>query len=602
MTWQNRRYCGEVTNEKIGEKIQLSGWVDAVRDHGHLLFIHLRDVTGIVQIVCHPDQSCYDTVRQLRTEFVITVTGTLAKRSTETINPNLSTGELEVIVTDLHLDNASITPPFEISEKEMVADGDADAEFKVDEDIRLTYRYLDLRRPSMQKNFIKRYHILKFIRDFLHTNRFIEVETPILTKSTPEGARDYLVPSRVHPTAFYALPQSPQLFKQLLMVSGFDRYFQIAKCFRDEDLRPNRQPEFTQVDLEASFIDEDFIMQLIEKLLISLFHEHKIELQSPFPVITYQESMSRYGNDRPDLRFDWPLVEISDLLANTQYQIFNRILSGGGIIKGINLTGQADKLSKNILQEELAKGLIPKLGAKGMTWMKVENGLLDSNIVQFFSEDEQRALISRMTAKDGDVLIFIADTNHQLVHNVLGQFRLIMAKRLGIIDETKFAPCWVIDFPLFEQADGGLTSVHHPFTQPQVSLDGLDQAALLTVKARAYDVVINGEELGGGSIRIHNPKQQEQIFNALGMSPKQITDNFGFFVQALNYGAPPHGGLALGVDRLVGMLIGVDSIRDVMAFPKNRMAYCPLTASPSPVSAAQLVELNLRVTDPESMA
>ena len=363
-------------------------------------------------------------------------------------------------------------------------------------------------------------------------------------------------------------------------------------------MRPNRQPEFTQVDLEASFIDETFIYSLLEGLIHRLFaHTGVTHLPATFPHITYDESMSKYGNDRPDLRFGWELVEVTDVFKDTSYKIFRMILETGGMIKGMNLKGQAAKLSKNILQEELAKGLIPKLGGKGMTWMKVENGQLDSNIVQFFSEAEKAALLSRMGAEEGDVLIFVADQDRALVHSILGQFRVIMAQRCEIIPENTFAPCWVVDFPLFENSAHGLGAVHHPFTQPQGDITGLDREALLTQKARAYDLVINGEEVGGGSIRIHSWTQQEQIFQALGYTQAQIEERFGFFVRALKYGTPPHGGLALGVDRLVGMLLGVASIREVIAFPKNRMAYCPLTESPSPVSSEQLNDLHIRVTE-----
>ena len=592
MKWQARTKCGELTEAQVGQQVVVYGWVDAVRDHGHLLFIHLRDVSGIVQVVFHPESSFYAEARHLRSEFVIELTGTLEKRDSGTYNPHLATGTLEISATGLTILNKAQTPPFEVSEHGF--SGEA-VEFKVEEETRLRYRYLDLRRPSMQQHLIQRSALLKKVRDYLHDRSFVEVETQILTRSTPEGARDYLVPSRVHAGHFYALPQSPQLFKQLLMMSSLDRYFQIVKCFRDEDLRPNRQPEFTQIDLEASFIDEAFIQDLIEGLLVTLFAHVGVTLPRPFPTITYQESMALYGNDRPDLRFGWTMVEVTSVFSQTQYKIFQQIATGGGLIKGINLTGQAPHLSKNVLQEELAKGLIPKLGGKGMTWMKVENGQLESNIVQFFSEEERAALLKLMNAKDGDVLIFVADKDHALVNQVLGQFRVIMAERLGQIPEKTFKPCWVVDFPMFERHDGRLSSVHHPFTQAQTDLAGLSEEQLLSVKARAYDVVVNGEELGGGSIRIHRPEMQAEVFKILGFSAEQIEAQFGFFVKALQYGTPPHGGLALGVDRLVSMLLGVQSIREVMAFPKNRMAFCPLTQAPADVSPAQLNELALRV-------
>jgi len=590
----DRRYCGELSEAEVSQRVVLNGWVDAIRDHGHLMFVHLRDVSGIVQLVFHPDRSFYAQARQLRHEFVIRVTGVVHQRDADTINPHLLTGQLEVIVDCLEILNRAETPPFEISEKGF---SEEEIHFKVDEDLRMTYRYLDLRRPTMQRHLIQRARFIKIIRDYLHDHRFIEVETPVLTKSTPEGARDYLVPSRVHAGEFYALPQSPQLFKQLLMMSGLDRYYQIVKCFRDEDLRPNRQPEFTQVDLEASFIDEAFIKTLLEGLIKQLFKEAGHTLPDQFPVITYDEAMSRYGVDRPDLRFGWTFEDVTVAFFNTNYKIFKGIIASGGMIKGFNLKGQSAALSKNVLQEELAKGLIPKLGGKGMTWMRVEDGQLESNIVQFFTEDEKTAVLQQMKAEDGDVLIFVADVDHALVHSVLGQFRVIMGHRLGQIDPSVFAPCWVVDFPMFEKSEGRLTAVHHPFTQPQTPMDGLDESGLLALKARAYDLVVNGEELGGGSIRIHDPIQQHQVFQHLGMSDEQIDAQFGFFVKALKYGTPPHGGLALGVDRLVGMLLGVESIREVMAFPKNRMAVCPLTQSPSPVTDAQLAVLSLALRE-----
>lgn len=595
MTWQDRQWCGELRESLVAQSVVLYGWVDAVRDHGHLLFIHLRDISGMVQVVFGPELPFYALARQLRSEFVIELKGTLKRRDPGTNNPHLATGTLEVIASELTVLNKANTPPFEISEHGFSGE---ESVFKVEEETRLRYRYLDLRRPSMQQHLIQRSTLLKKVRDYLHDRRFIEVETPMLTKSTPEGARDYLVPSRVHPGSFYALPQSPQLFKQLLMMSSLDRYFQIVKCFRDEDLRPNRQPEFTQVDLEASFIDETFIYDLLEGLLVQLFAHVGVTLPRPFPTITYDESMRLYGNDRPDLRFGWTMVDVTSVFSQTGYKIFQQISTGGGLIKGLNLTGQSPNLSKNVLQEELAKGLIPKLGGKGMTWMRVENGQLESNIVQFFSEAEKSSIMSLMNAKDGDVLVFVADFDSALVNQVLGQFRVIMGERLGQIDEKAFAPCWVVDFPMFEKGDGRLTSVHHPFTQPQSEIKGLSEAELLKVKARAYDVVVNGEELGGGSIRIHSPQMQEDVFKILGFTSDQIEAQFGFFVKALQYGTPPHGGLALGVDRLVSMLLGVDSIREVMAFPKNRMAFCPLTQSPSGVSQAQLDDLGLVVKVP----
>ncbi len=599
MKWQQRRLCGDINKSDIGQSVVLFGWIDAIRDHGSLLFFHLRDVSGLVQLVFNSTDATAELAQQLRSEWVVQIEGVVSERLKETVNPHIATGALEILVTSLVILNKAETPPFLISEKGFGESSNTTD--NVDEETRLKYRFLDLRRATMQKNIQSRYAFVKIIRDYLHAHRFIEIETPFLTKSTPEGARDYLVPSRTHPNKFFALPQSPQLFKQLLMMSGFDRYYQIVRCFRDEDLRPNRQPEFTQVDLEASFIDESFIFQLLEGLMIDLFGSIGVQFQAPFPRITYQDSMSLYGNDRPDIRFGWKMVDVTQVFAQTSYKIFNTIVSSKGIIKGINLKGQASKLSKNVLQDDLAKTLIQRLGAKGLTWMKVENGQLESNIVQFFSESEKQTLFPLMDAQDGDVLVFVADTNHQLVNQALGQFRTIMAERLGIIQPNTFAPCWVVDFPLFERSDERLSSVHHPFTQPQVSLEGLSEEQLLSVNARAYDLVINGEEVGGGSIRIHNWDQQQQIFSLLGLSPEDIESKFGFFVKALKYGTPPHGGLALGVDRLISMLLQTDSIRDVIAFPKNRVAYCPLTQAPDFVAEKQLQELFIQTVSEDAV-
>ncbi|MFC1840340.1 aspartate--tRNA ligase, partial [Thermodesulfobacteriota bacterium] len=459
----------------------------------------------------------------------------------------------------------------------------------------LKYRYLDLRRPSMQDIFIKRYEILKCIREFLDENSFYEIETPFLTRSTPEGARDYLVPSRVHRGRFYALPQSPQLFKQLLMMSGMDRYFQIARCFRDEDLRPNRQPEFTQLDMEASFIDEEFIYELIEELTVRMFSIGGIELQRPFKRMTYQTAVEKYGIDRPDLRFGMTFEEVTDILKNTGYSIFKQIIKKGGTIKGFCVKNLADVLSKNVLQNEYATKIVQSFGAKGMTWMKVIDGQLQSNIVQFFNEDEQKALMERFKAENGDVLIMIADISRDHVNQVLCDLRLHIAGRYNLISENTYYPVWVTDFPLFELKDGSPGSQHHPFTMPDrtdFDPDNIDE--LLSLNSRAYDLVMNGEELGGGSIRIHDMNIQKKIFRALGLSRDEAEAKFGFFLKALEYGAPPHAGLALGIDRVIAMILKTNSIRDVIAFPKNRKAYCPLTKAPSYAEKSQLEELDLR--------
>ena len=467
INWQTRINCNQIDHSKSNTSICLMGWVDTIRDHGHLLFCHLRDKTGIVQLVFDPDKNkdVHETAQNLRNEFVVSITGILSERSEETVNSNIQNGQFEIIVETLTILNKSKTPPFSITEKDQI--NTESSEFKVDEDLRLKHRYLDLRRPQIQDNIIKRSQILNNIRTFMNENAFLEIETPVLTKSTPEGARDYLVPSRNHHSKFYALPQSPQLFKQMLMMSGFERYYQVVRCFRDEDLRPNRQPEFTQLDIEASFIDESYIYNLMENLLVALFKEQGISLTTPFPKITYEDSMNKYGNDRPDLRYDMKMIEITDIVKSCEFKVFQSIASNNGCIKGINIKGQANNLSKNMLQNELALKVIPKLGGKGLAWMKVENDELQSNIVQFFSTEEKEQIKQALNAENGDVLVFVADKKRTKTNEVLGRFRSYIAERLDIIPKNTYAPCWVIDFPLFEQKDGHLHAIHHPFTQPK---------------------------------------------------------------------------------------------------------------------------------------
>ncbi|PKN30093.1 MAG: Asp-tRNA(Asn)/Glu-tRNA(Gln) amidotransferase GatCAB subunit C [Deltaproteobacteria bacterium HGW-Deltaproteobacteria-21] len=604
MNWKERIYCGELRPTHAGQNVLLMGWVDAIRDHGNLLFIHMRDVRGTVQVVFDPTFSSrsYTLAASLREEYVIQVKGRVSVRAAGTENPNLSTGGVEVFAGDLEILSESRTLPFPISEKAMVFGEELKSNpANVDEDLRLRYRYLDLRRPSMQECFQKRYQIVRTIRDYLHSLNFIEVETPFLTKSTPEGARDYLVPSRVHQGRFYALPQSPQLFKQLIMMAGMDRYFQIVKCFRDEDLRPNRQPEFTQLDMEASFIDEEFIYEIVEDLTVRIFNVGGIQLPRPFPRMTYQEAMERYGNDKPDLRFDMAFEEITDLVQDTRYTIFRQILGQGGIVKGFCVRGRADALSKNVLQNEYALKIAPEMGAKGMTWMKVVDGKLQSNIAQFFRPGELEGIRSRFNAGEGDVLVMIADTSRDLLNKVLSQLRLHMAERLGLIPADKYTPLWVTDFPLFEKKEDGIGSQHHPFTMPdRTDFDPKNLEELLSLKSRAYDLVMNGEELGGGSIRIHRMDIQQKIFESLGMGPEELESKFGFFLRALEYGAPPHGGLALGLDRVIAMILKMPSIRDVISFPKNRSAFCPLTEAPSLVDTCQMQELGLGSTPEDS--
>jgi aspartyl-tRNA synthetase len=604
MDWKLRRYCGDLSVKNIGETVQLSGWIDTIRDHGQVLFMHLRDVTGFVQIVFDPavNKDIHALGEKLHNEYVVTITATILEREDAAKNHSIESGHIELRVDTIDIHSASKTPPFVLTEKSQVNEESSD--FHVDEDLRLKFRYLDLRRPSMQKKLLMRYRILKRIRDFLDKQRFTEVETPILTKSTPEGARDYLVPSRVHHGHFYALPQSPQLFKQLLMVGGMDRYFQIVKCFRDEDLRPNRQPEFTQLDLEASFIDESFIYSLMENLMEELFSIVGKTIKGPFPHMTYDTAMNSYGSDKPDLRFDMKMIEVTPLLGNVNFQIFKTLATTGGCIKAINVKGKAADMSKNMLQEELAKKVVPKFGGKGMAWMKMVDGALQSNIVQFFSEEEQKNIIETLKAENGDVLLFIADMKKNNVNEVLGRLRLYVAENFGFIKAQDIAPIWVTDFPLFEEKDGHITSIHHPFTAPKGDVLGATtREDILAINSRGYDLVINGEEVGGGSIRIHQSDSQHKIFSLLGLDEKEIESKFGWFVQALQYGTPPHGGIALGIDRLVGMLLDTDNIREVIAFPKNRMAYCPLTQAPSGVDTEQLDDLHICVQEkPEEKA
>jgi aspartyl-tRNA synthetase len=598
MHCHERSCCGTLSPADAGASVTLAGWVDALRDHGEVLFIHLRDRTGIVQVVFTPEgtpAAVCERSAELKSEFCIQVTGRIVNRAQGTENPGIATGAIEVVATELTILCGSAALPFPISEKSMLAGTAAGRdETAVGEDLRLQYRYLDLRRPSMQDHLVKRHRIVKTVRDYLDEQGFVEIETPMLTKSTPEGARDYLVPSRHFPESFYALPQSPQLFKQLLMVGGMERYFQVVRCFRDEDLRPNRQPEFTQLDLEASFIDEHYIYALFEELTTRMFKVGGIDLPRPFPRMSWIDAMNSTGLDRPDLRFGMMFKDTTDLFGDTRYGIFKQILSRGGCIKGINVKGASDRLSKNVLQNEYAKEIVPGFGAKGMTWMRVMDDGLESNIVQFFSDAERNGILTRFDARPGDVILMIADPSWALVCQALGQLRLHLAHRLGLIPPDLYCPVWVTEFPLFEATDDGVTSSHHPFTMPdRTDFDPDDIEALLALRSRSYDLVMNGEELGGGSIRINDRALQDRVFKALGLSDADVSEKFGFFLKALEYGAPPHGGIALGIDRVVAMILGTASIREVIAFPKNRSAYCPMTQAPSRVATAQLEELGL---------
>ena len=599
MDWRNRIYCGDLNASHVGKEVLLMGWVDAIRDHGNVLFIHLRDVRGLAQVVFSPEKNSdtCENAAQLKEEYIVEIKGMVAEREKGTENPHLKTGSFEIFANSLKILAVSKRLPFRITEKAMVFGEELQTgPENIDEDLRLRYRYLDLRRPSMQEIFIKRFHILNCIREYLNQSNFVEFETPFLTKSTPEGARDYLVPSRVHHGKFYALPQSPQLFKQILMIGGMDRYFQIARCFRDEDLRPNRQPEFTQLDLEASFIDEDFIYETIEELTVRIFNLGGIELPRPFPRMTYEKAMNLYGSDCPDLRFAMEFNDISDIVKDTNYGVFREIIQTGGVIKGFVVKGAEESLSKNILQNEYAKKIVPSFGARGMSWMKVIEGKLQSNIVQFFSAHELEKIMERFRASEGDVLLMIADNSIDMVNKTLGKLRLHVAERLGIIPDDIYSPLWVTDFPLFELKDNELSSQHHPFTMPdRTDFDPDNINDLLSLNSRAYDLVMNGEELGGGSIRINDMEVQKKIFRALGLSKEEAESKFGFFLRALEYGAPPHGGLALGMDRVIAMILGAASIRDVIPFPKNRSAFCPLTRAPSLVDKSQLDELSIGI-------
>jgi aspartyl-tRNA synthetase len=597
MDWKNRQYCGEIDRSYIGKIVLLMGWVDAIRNHGHILFIHLRDIRGIVQVVFNPiyNNESYQISMSLKEEYVVEVMGKVVTRSKGTENPNLRTGELEVIADRLTILAKSIKLPFNISEKAMVFGEEIQSNpDHVEEDLRLQFRYLDLRRPSIQDLFIKRYQMTKIIRQILDKKNFIELETPFLTRSTPEGARDFLVPSRVHKGSYYALPQSPQLFKQIFMISGMDRYFQIVRCFRDEDLRPNRQPEFTQLDLEASFIDEEFIYEIIEELVVAIFKLGNITLPQPFPRMTYREAMDKYGSDKPDLRFGMSFENVTDIFQNTRYSVFKRIIQQSGQVKGFCIEGGARSLSKNVLQNEYSIKIAPSFGAGGMSWMKVVDFKLESNIVQFFSQEEQDEIIDRFQAKSGDVIILVAEKSIDLLNSVLSKLRFHFAERLLLIREDHFCPLWVTNFPLFEMKNDRISPLHHPFTMPdRIDFDPTDKDDLLSLNSRAYDLVMNGEELGGGSVRIHQMDIQAKIFQALGLKKDEIELKFGFFLKALEYGAPPHAGVALGLDRVIAMILQVPSIREVIAFPKNRSAFCPLTQSPSLVDMDQLKEVGL---------
>jgi len=586
MEWRRSNLCGTLRVENLGETVTLMGWCQTRRDHGGVIFVDLRDYTGICQVVFRKEASseAHERADSIRSEFVIAVRGKVENRIEGNVNPKLPTGEIEIVVHELNILSESQTPPYVMDERE-----------QVEERLRLQYRYLDLRHPTMQKNLILRSKAMQQTRNFLADQGFFEIETPMLTKSTPEGARDYLVPSRVHPGSFYALPQSPQIFKQLLMVSGYDRYMQIARCFRDEDLRGNRQPEFTQLDLEMSFIQPEDIYNLVEGLLSSLFETLlDVKISTPFERMPYQTAMENYGVDAPDLRFDLKLKDISDIAGQCGLKVFSDAIERGGIAKAINVKGGSDFSRKEL--DELTE-FVKIYGAKGMAWVKRNEEGWQSPIAKFFSAEDQRAIEERLDVEVGDLILFGAD-NKNIVNDALGNLRKEVARRRKLIPENTYKFVWITDFPLLEYSasDKRYHAVHHPFTMPNLEdFKKYGETEPQNIRSVAYDVVLNGVELGGGSIRIHRQDIQQQVFKWLELNDAEIEEKFGFLLQALSYGAPPHGGIALGFDRLMMFLLNTDSIRDVVAFPKTQRASCLMTEAPSEVPPSALEELHLRV-------
>ena len=586
--YKRTHMCGVLTEKNIEEQVVLNGWVQKRRNLGGLIFCDIRDKTGIVQVVFNDKipQELFEKADRLRSEYVVGVKGIVKER--ESKNPDLATGGIEVFAEDLVIYSEADTPPIYIKDDD-----------NVDDNLRLKYRYLDLRKHKMQQNLTFRHKLTKLARDYFDSQGFTEVETPMMIKSTPEGARDYLVPSRVSPGSFYALPQSPQMYKQLLMVAGTDRYMQIVKCFRDEDLRADRQPEFTQIDLEMSFVDQDDVIEIQEGFLKRVFKElMNIEIETPFPRISYQEAMERYGSDKPDTRFGFELKKLNDIVSGCEFKVFTDALAAGGDVRGICITGGASQYTRKKI-DKLTEA-VKSYGAKGMVWIKIEEDKIASSVNKFFSPEELGKIADVFEAKAGDLILIISDKK-QVVFDSLGFLRRYIAGEMGLLDDHQYNLLWVVDFPLYEydEETGEYHAKHHPFTSPNPEdLDRLESDPG-SVKAQAYDIVLNGVELGGGSIRIHDRNLQERMFRVLGLSQEEIDEKFGFLVEAFKYGAPPHGGLAYGLDRLVMLLTHQSSIREVIAFPKNQAAQCMVSQAPSPVSEEQLAELGIRLEKTE---
>ncbi len=586
--WKRTDYCTSFSVDDVGRDVTLMGWVQTRRDFGALIFVDLRDRTGLMQVVFDESvlEGDFSRVSGLRSEFVIAVKGQIVRRDEETINEKLPTGLIEIKARELKVLSRAQTPPFEIEDDTAVR-----------EELRLKYRYLDLRRPTMQKNLLMRSQIAFAAREYLIDNGFLDIETPMLTKSTPEGARDYLVPSRIHQGSFYALPQSPQTLKQILMISGFDRYFQIVKCFRDEDLRADRQPEFTQIDLEMSFVDVDDIIAMNEGLIAHVFKKTmNIDIPLPLKRLPYKEAMDRYGSDKPDTRFGLELINVSDIVKDSGFQVFSSVVKNGGSVRAINAKGCVEKFARREI--DALVDFVKIYGAKGMAWISMKEDGMQSPITKFFTDEVMSALLKRLDAQTGDIIFFVGDKD-KVVYDSLGNLRLKLAEKLELIDESQFDLLWVVDFPQFEysEEEKRFMAMHHPFTCPKdEDVDKLESDPG-SVYAKAYDIVLNGNEIGGGSIRIHTTELQERMLRALGHSKEDAWENFGFLLEALKFGAPPHGGLAFGLDRLAMLLLGCTSIRDVIAFPKVQNASCLMTNAPSRVEPKQLRELGIKITE-----